>query len=439
MTRQRVVIVGAGLAGLTACRQLLGDGADVTLIEAGTRLGGRVRTVRAPFRDGQYVESGAEWIDTHHHRMRSLLDRYGMELQGEGQQWTTIRRWLHRDGRLQSPADLGDDVYRQLGVFEELVHQAAERVDDPSNPQRCSAAAELDAISLTTAADRAGLGELARLFHQRDSQGEFASEPGEVSLLFVAQQRAVSAEIGSDKVIRSHRVVGGVSALAQHMAAEVADSISTGETLIAVQHDTESVTVTTSRRRLQADHVVLACSLVPLRSVRFDPPLPTLLQRAVDELGYGTVTKTAVQFAERQWPQGYATIEGVSQRIYEPTIDQHGAAGVLMSYAGGDGGRSLAGQPEADRLRLIESEMRAVHNITVPSTGGFSRAWSQHPQYGGSYAVYRPGQVSEFWDVLRRPHGRIWLAGEHVASFTGYLEGAVESGERVATEIRGAG
>ena len=435
MSRRRVVVVGGGLAGLTATRQLLLGGHDVTLVEAGTRLGGRARTVRAPFVDGQYVESGAEWIDTHHLRMRGLLTRHGMELQGEGQQWTTIRRWLFRDGRLQSPADLGDDVYRQLAEFEQIVHDAASEIDDPANPQRCEPAVELDAISLADAADRADLGELARLFHRRDSQGEFAAEPDEVSLLFVAQQRAISSASGADDVIRSHRVVDGIDTLVQRMAAEVADTISLDESLVAVEHDDEGVTVTTSKRQLRADHVVLACSLVPLRAVRFDPPLPALLRRAVDELGYGTVTKTAIQFAERQWPSGYATTESVSQRVYEPTADQPGSAGVLMSYAGGDGGRHLASMTESDRVSMIEADMRSIHRITARACGGFSRAWSAEPRFGGSYAVYRPGQISAFWEVLRRPHGRLWLCGEHVATWTGYLEGAVESGERVASAI----
>ena len=432
------------MAGLTATRQLHLDGHDVTLIEAGSRLGGRARTVRSPFAegqfvDGQYVESGAEWIDTHHHRMRGLLDRYGMQLQGEGQQWTTIRRWLHRDGRLQNPADLGRDVYRQLEAFEAIVHDAAGAIDDPSNPQRCALAADLDVVSLADVADRAGLGELARLFHRRDSQGEFAAEPGEVSLLFVAQQRAVSAAHGAGDVIRSHRVADGMDTLVQRMAADVADAISLDEALVAVRGDGDSAVVTTSRRRLHADHVVLACSLVPLRSVEFDPPLPDLVRQAIDELGYGTVTKTAIQFAERQWPSGYATTEGVSQRVYEPTVDQHGTAGVLMSYAGGDGGRRLAEHSEGERMSLIEADVRAVHGLTAESLGGFSRAWSAEPRYGGSYAVYRPGQITRFWEVLRRPIGRIWLAGEHVATWTGYLEGAVESGERVADEIGSAG
>ncbi len=434
----RIAVVGAGVAGLAATRALVHNGHDVALIEAGSRLGGRARTVRAPFRGGQYVESGAEWIDTHHHRMLALLRRHGMDLQGEGQQWTTIRRWLYRNGQLQSPADLGDDVRRQLDLFQSIVDDAASSVDDPANPQRSRRAAELDATSLADVADCAALGDLARLFHRRDSQGEFAAEPSEVSLLFVAQQRAVSAASSADGVIRAHRVVDGVSTLVMRMAADVADMISTDEALLGVKQRADSVIVVTSRRQLQVDHVVLACSLVALREVRFDPSLPDVLRRAIDELGYGTVTKTAIQFAERQWPNGYATTEGPSQRIYEPTADQPGQAGVLMSYVGGDAGRRSAGKSEVDRMNAIESDMRDVHGITARFTGGFSRAWSAHPRYGGSYAVYHPGQITAFWEVLRRPHGRVWLAGEHAATWTGYLEGAVESGESVADRIHAA-
>jgi monoamine oxidase len=434
----RVLVVGAGLAGLTATRQLLAAGHSVTLIEAGSRLGGRARTVRAPFVDGQYVESGAEWIDTHHRRMRSLLDRYGMSLQGEGQQWTTIRRWLYREGRLHSPADLGAELQSQLDQFEAIVDEASLSIDDPSNPQRGSRAVELDALSLADVADRAELGEVARLFHMRNSQGEFAAEPEDVSLLFVAQQRAIAAAGGAEDVVRSHRVVDGLDTLVRHMAADVADSISTNEALLAVEHGNDGVTITTTRRSIEADHVVLATSLVPLRDVRFDPPLDLAVRTAIDALGYGTVTKTAVQFAERQWSPGYATTASVAQRVYEPTVDQLGEAGVLMSYAGGDGGRRLAERSEQERCGVIEADMRAMHTLNAPSPGGFSRAWSNESRFGGSYAVYRPGQVTAFWEVLRRPHGRIWLAGEHVATWTGYLEGAVESGETVAAGILAA-
>ena len=145
------------------------------------------------------------------------------------------------------------------------------------------------------------------------------------------------------------------------------------------------------------DHVVLACSLVPLRSVRFDPPLPELLRRAIDELGYGAVTKTAVQFAERQWSAGYATTEGVSQRLYEPTVDQPGRSGVLMSYAGGDAGRSSAPSSEVDRMNAIESDMRDVHGITARRPEASRGRGRGILATAAVTPVYRPGQITAFW------------------------------------------
>jgi monoamine oxidase len=180
---------------------------------------------------------------------------------------------------------------------------------------------------------------------------------------------------------------------------------------------------------------VLACSLVPLRAVQFDPPLPSTLARAVAELGYGTVTKTALQYPARTWPKGYASSNLASQRVYEPAIDQPGDEGVLMAYTGGDGGRSLAQHDEAERMRIVAADIDTMYQSPAAPLGGFSRAWSNEARYGGSYAAYRPGQITAFWQVLREPCGPLHLAGEHVATWTGYLEGAVESGERIAARI----
>ena len=80
-----------------------------------------------------------------------------------------------------------------------------------------------------------------------------------------------------------------------------------------------------------------------------------------------------------------------------------------------------------------------MHGLGEAPLGGYSRAWSNQPRYGGSYAVYQPGQVIAHWQVLREPWGRVHLAGEHVATCTGYMEGALESGETVAARIVAAG
>ena len=130
-----------------------------------------------------------------------------------------------------------------------------------------------------------------------------------------------------------------------------------------------------------------------------------------------------------------ATTSLASQRVYEPTADQGGESGVLMAYSGGDGGRRLAVLDETHRIATVGDDLHEMYGIAGAPIGAFSRAWSNEPRYGGSYAAYGPGQVSAHWQILRQPCGPIRLAGEHVASWTGYLEGAVESGERVAREI----
>jgi monoamine oxidase len=125
----------------------------------------------------------------------------------------------------------------------------------------------------------------------------------------------------------------------------------------------------------------------------------------------------------------------VSQRLYEPTIDQAGEPGVLMAYCGGDGGLELAARSEDERIATIAADMRTVHGITADAIGAVSQAWPNVPFARGAYSVYRPGEVLRYWDVLRAPWGRVHLAGEHVATCTGYMEGAVESGRTVAARI----
>ena len=436
----RVVIVGAGLAGLRAARLLTQAGADVAVLEGGQRPGGRVRTVRRGLKGGQYSESGAEWVDDVNVRVLELLDRYGIARLGPGEQWTTIRRWLYRDGRLFSPDELRQADPRlmdELDAFDRVVEAATAGVADPARPDLHPDAAALDARSLADVADEAGLGELARLFRRRDAQGEFAAEPQQVSLLFVAQQRAHHDQTSGGRTVLSHRADGGFGRLAWAMAGEVTDLLHFGEHATAVEQDADGVVVHTDQRVLRADHVVLACSLVPVRSMRIDFPEP--LATAVRELGYGTVTKTSVQWPRRRWPNGYATTAGPAQRVYEPTVDQPGQTGILMSYCGGAGGHEWAQLDEGARIARAAGEMAAMHGLDAAPIGGWSRAWSNEPRYGGSYAVYQPGQVTAFWAVLRQPWGRVHLAGEHVATCTGYMEGALESGETVATRLINGG
>lgn len=440
------------MAGLSAAEALSNAGADVTLIEAGHRPGGRTRTVRDNFRNGQVADSGAEWVDSIHWRYRELMARYGVVDEGEPAPWTTIRRWMFWDGRQVSGRDLDGlepGLFAAIEQYEEATDAPAATLADPSRPDLHPDAALLDARSLADVIAESGLGPAGRLLAARNSQGEFAAEPRQVSCLFVAQQRAHEQEEVRRQGVEAtaNRVAGGTGQIAESLARELSARFSDrftllfGHRLIAVEQHADGITATVrssdGETHVAADHVVLACSLVPLRGVDFRNDMPPLLAEAVRSLGYGSITKTAVQFERRAWTGGYGTTDSVSQRIYETTVDQPGESGILMAYCGGEGGARLASLSEDERIELITNDMRRVHSMSSASLGAFSRAWSTHANYGGAYAVYEPGQVTRYWRVLREPWGRVHLAGEHVATCTGYMEGAIESGRTVAARITG--
>lgn len=441
----RAVVVGAGLAGLSAAESLAAQGVDVRVVEAGHRFGGRARTVHDRFANGQYAESGAEWVDTVHHRMHELMDRFGVSTIGPGLEWTTIRRWLFWDAHLYTADDMASldpHVFEQVERYEATVDANAGDMPDASRPTSHPRAAEIDAMSLADAMRDCRLGPAAALFARRNSEGEFASDPGRVSLLFVAQQRAQEAEVARELGIevQAHRVEGGVSRIAlawgESLLRDPRIHVEFGRSVIAIDQDADVVRVDLADGgNLEADVLVLTTSLVPLRRIDWRCAPPEDLHRAIRGLGYGTITKTAVQFERREWEPGYGTTNSISQRLYDCSVDQGGSSGIVMSYCGGEGGYRLGEMGEDERLDLIESDMRRVHAIESAKIGGFSRCWSVQPDFGGAYAVYEPGQVTAFWDVLRRPFGRIHLAGEHVATCTGYMEGAVESGRTVAARL----
>jgi monoamine oxidase len=429
----RVVVVGAGLAGLTCAQRLQEASVDVVVLEAADRPGGRVRTVRT-FADGQYAESGAEWVDSIHHRLLALAARYGVVVEPQGQVWDRLRPWLDVGGERVS----ADEARRrftldaELDRFGALLGRVTAGVGDPAHPEQHPDADAVDARSIADLIDDADLGPIARLLVARNMQGEFACEPREISTLFVAQQRALYV---GPEVVRAHRVAGGLDRITDAMAAGLGERLRLEQPVVAVRHDDDGAEVVTSDGTVAAQTVVLACALPPLRNVRFDPPLPNALTEAVTELQYGAVTKSALQYRERAWDAGYLTTDRDIQRVYEPTASQPGDSGILLAYTGGDDSRRLDDLDETARIEHVAEQVAAIHPGLGEVHDAFSRSWRTDARFGGAYVVYGPGQVTAHWRALRRRYGSLILAGEHTATFTGYMEGAVESGEQAAATV----
>jgi monoamine oxidase len=435
-----VVIVGAGMAGLTCALDLRDAGADVVLVEATARPGGRVRTVTFP--DGRWVEAGGEWVDTSHDHVHSMLERYDLRAIGDGAPWWARESgWVEDDQGLRPAVDAwaaDDAVASELARFDELIDGVAAGIADPSDPVAHPEAAAVDARSVADLFDQAALGPEARFLLDREMAFEYTCTPEEASVLFIAQQRAVmqeeEARVGE---VRSQRVDGGLSRLANAMADDLGDIVRFDSPLIRLAQDERRVVATTTTGIVEASQAVVACPLVPLRQVEVLPAFDGAFGRGVAEVGLGSVVKTFVRASSRP-PFVWAVTPRFVQRIYDATEDQPGGSAVLDSYVGGAGARELVREDAegAARVARVRRELAGmVPSLAAGLGDGLSQAWSQEPYIGGSFSVWNPGQVTAFWRALREPQGRVRLAGEHVATVCGYVEGAIESGRRVAGEI----
>jgi len=445
---RRVIVVGAGLAGLTTALDLVEAGWDVVVLEARTRVGGRVHTVRGEaFSQGLHAEAGGESIDVDHRDLLALLARF--ELTTEDRPPEKILDGLTSwRGRRQATADfvagrdgqVGADYARYYAALDELAPDI-----DPAHPDAYDGAADLDARSLADLVDELDLVPEARFLVDTDNRGEFNAEAEDVSLLFVAQQWAVGEDI-ADEGVEAMRVAGGNDLLPQAMADELGDAVVLASPVTRVVHTGEGVRVTAGGATHEGAWLVLACPFVPLRAVAFDPPLPDDLAAAVEGLDLGHAAKVTIQYDERGWADdesgatsGFTVTDEPFGIAWSPT-DSYGdpdGPGLLTAFLTGDGAEAAEAQDDAERIAAVQEQFAAVYPQLDGTESGHRStiAWAKERYTGGGYAVPHPGQMAAFWPAVRAGHGRIRFAGEHTETLAGYMESAVRSGHRVAAEL----
>jgi monoamine oxidase len=447
-TAGRVIVVGAGLAGLTAALDLVDAGWEVVVLEARSRVGGRVHTVRdEAFTEGLRAEAGGESIDLDHTDLLDLLERFGLGTEQRppdkildgltswrGRRQTTAAFVAGREGAV------GADYERFYAALDELAADI-----DPAHPDEYERADELDQRSLADFVDELDLLPEARFLVDADNRGSFNAEPEDVSLLFVAQQWAVGEDV-ADAGVEALRVDGGNDLLPRAMADELGDVVVLDAPVTRVRHGADGAQVTAGGTTYEGAWLVLACPFVPLRAVTFEPELPDDVTAAIDGLDLGPAGKVTIQYAERGWaddPTGATSGFTVSDQpfgiAWSPT-DSYGdpdGPGLLTAFLTGAQAEAAAAQPDDERIDDVARQFAEVYpQLDGLQTGQRSTiAWTNEPYTGGGYAVPHPGQMVAFWPVLRAGTGRIRFAGEHTEELAGYMESAVRSGHRIAAEL----
>src|SRR5215208_8085146 len=433
MHGRRVLVVGAGLAGLSAAHELTGAGATVTLLDARDRIGGRVWTVRDRFADGQYGELGGEFIDDNHPRMRALATRYGLQLVQ-----VLARGFTHR---FRPP---GEDIrVSRSGPWEALREFLAPLV---RRYKAARGSEDSDTIrEMATYSLRHWLREQdapPAVHAMVDSiRGFFLAEAEELSVLPVVAQLA---DTGSPAQTPVFRVVGGNDRLLDALLADTPARLLLEHHVRAVAQAGDRVVVRSTDNQgllqeFECDAVVLTPPASTLRDLVITPALPDGQHRAIARVQYGRVTKAVVQCAGEglsvRRAQAFAT-DGALGAFWDATEGQPSRSHSVINFLGGGKvSPQLAQRATAGGSRLL-SELCWLGLSGTPAIASHAVTWEDDPLARGGYAFADPAFDPACKALLCRRAGRIVFAGEHTsADFQGYMEGAVESGERAAAEL----
>ncbi|MBY0488325.1 MAG: FAD-dependent oxidoreductase [Gemmatimonadaceae bacterium] len=448
---ERIVIVGAGLAGLTCAWRLKQQGIMATVFEANTRLGGRCWTNRSTFAP-QQAEHGGELIDQAHTTIRQLAQDLGLTLDNllaAEPNGTSPLFWFN--GSAYSYGQALDDL---KPVWQPLKRDYVEAGFPTLYSQSTAQGRALDALSVrdwintrVPGGVSSPIGALLDVAYNIEYGAE-TTEQSALNLVYllggVGQGQLRLFGPSNEK----YKVRGGNDQIVSRLAAGLAGQIETGKALVALRATGSRWTLDfDDRTSVITDRLVLAIPFsvmrdrVDLRNAGF----PALKQRAIAELGMGRNAKLALQFSTRRWTALGGNGDSYSDRGYQATWEvtraQAGTSGVLVNFTGGNvtGAQSgrLASALASEFLTRVEPVMPG---LTAAYTGVASfDDWPRNPWTLGSYSFYRVGQYTRIAGAEREMVGTCHFCGEHTSiEAQGYLEGAVESGTRVASEILSA-
>jgi len=422
------IVIGGGLAGLTAAYELQNKGWQVTLLEAKPSLGGRSGMATS------------EWIGND--KTQPVLNKYVSTFKlgtSPAPEFVRTPGYLI-DGEYFSAADLATKqpaTAEALKRYEKTLDDLASSIADPQNPAANSTLFALDQINVANWLDRLNLPATARQLVNQEIRTHY-DEPSRLSLLYFAQQTRVYRGI-SDRDLRASRLIGGSPVLAQAFVKQL-KSIKTSSPVSSIIQDKDGVTVKVGSVGYQADYVVLAVPLRALSKIDMIPALDAQHLGAIKGTNYGWRDQIMLKFKTPVW-ESKARMSGeiysnagLGMLWIEPALK--GGANVVINISG-DNARVM--QAFGDK-QMSDQVLIRLHAFYPQARGSFTgyeiRRYSTDPSTGGAYLAFGPGQISKYWRLWERPLQRVAFAGEHTDTlFPGTLEGALRTGERAASQV----
>jgi monoamine oxidase len=438
-----VVVVGAGLAGLTAARELSGAGLDVRVLEARDRVGGRTLNHSVGERPEDVVELGGQWVGPTQLEVIALAEDLGLQTyptHNEGKNLFEAKLGKVKKYSGTIPM-LGPLVMADYGRADLRMKRLIKKVS-PEAPWETPKAEELDGQTFETWIRGATRTTTAREAIAMACHAVFAVEPSELSLLHVLFYAASAG--GWDDLLdteggaQQDRIVGGSQLISLRMAEELGDRIQLSTPVRSIRSDGEGVVVGDARAR----RVIVAIPPALAGRIEYDPILPGPRDQLTQRMPMGSVIKTMTIYDEPFWrEQGLSgsaiSLPGPAQVIFDNT-PPNGSPGVLLGFLEADDARVLGRVSEAQRREAVVGGLARIFGPRAAKPSGYvEKNWSAEPYSRGCYAgVLGPGAWTSFGTFLREPIDRIHWAGTETATrWMGYFDGAVQSGKRAAAEV----
>jgi monoamine oxidase len=458
---QRVIVMGAGLAGLAAAYELVEMGHTVTVLEARQYAGGRVHTLREPFDDGLYAEAGAiDFSASYRHLVRyvKILDLPTAPPQ-EGPQWVVYYlrgkrfavKWDANTKEPDWPLPLTAEE-RQLGYNRMFQKYFAiiDKIGDPGAPGwSVEPWKSYDTMTLASFLKRQGASDAA--VELLSDTLPFGYGWSQVSALHRLLSDIALFFLDASQI--SMVIAGGNDRLPLGLAKRLGDRIHYGAAVVKVMQQPGRVRAVYRRNGgaeewVDADRLICAAPCPALRNVEFQPELPAARRQILEQLEYNPVTRIYLQVKRRFWTAELGDLWASAQtdlpiqNVFEDPLGRPaglGPRGILECHVKGPVAVQLAAMDEPARIAFALDNMeKAYPGLKSNFERGTSVAWGTDPWAGGGYAWWKPGQLTSWAPELAKPSGRLHFAGEHTSLLGRTMEGALESGNRAAREVHAA-
>ena len=446
---RRVIIVGAGMAGLVAGYELLRAGHNPVILEAQNHVGGRVHTLREPFAPGLYAEAGAMRIPRAHELTMAYVDKFALNVSdftmGNRNAYFYINgcKWRVKDTDVD-PDCLGFDIAEHErgksvdDLWAEALRPFAKRLEEEGEGCWPEIAAEYDQYSTREFLETLNWSEGAI-----ERFGLLANQEALMNSSFLELLREEVGNYYTNMV----EIEGGMDNLPRAFLPSLKDHIRFGARMVAIDQSPEQVTVhyrtKAGRFSETGDNAIITVPFAVLRHVETIKPFSRPKQRAIRQLHYDASAKILLQCKRRFWEEDEAIFGGGTmtdlpiRTVYYPDHGRETGRGVLLaSYTWSEDAQRWGSLSPDERITQAIENLSCIHpQVNEEFEAGASKMWHDDEFAGGAFALFDPGQQTLLHDHIVAPEGRIHFAGEHTSLCHAWIQGAIESGLRCAHDI----